>query len=205
VDNIRHLATKKIPKGIVPVQLPDGLETADEPTILQYIVAQALAPSAPVPSTAMKNAMVELGRMIVAVMRCLRLPQNVNEFLERRIFETPLLARPVARLVRQRFFPEARSEGLLGLGLMAQTRQGAVAVLGEFKADKGLLEAVKDFAVVDEKKEEQAEVSLGRDHQNALVLVHALGANGVSLVHICCGNDATNGVVARCDGWEVEG
>jgi hypothetical protein len=148
-------------------------------TVLDYLVGQALAPSSPVPSTSMKNAMVELGRVIVTIMR--HVFQSARaQGLALRVFKTPLVARPVARLVRQRFFTDARSEGLLGLGLMAQTREGAECVVEEIKADKGLLEAVKEFVDTQNGGKGGSGTNLGRDHENALVLLHALAKNGVS-------------------------
>ena len=93
------------------------------------------------------------------------------------------MARPIARLVRQRFYADARSEGLLGLGLMAQTPEGALGVANEVKADEGLLDAIKEFAGEQKSGDAQTQKSnesAGRDYQNALVLLHGLATNGVS-------------------------
>ncbi|KAF2111637.1 armadillo-type protein [Lophiotrema nucula] len=149
-------------------------------TILNHIVTQALAPSGALPSTSMKNPMIELGRTIVAILRYLRQdsPHEETATLTRDVFAVPHIARPVARLARQRFYAEARSEGLLGLGLLAQSPEGAACVIEELKADEGLLVALKEF--VSEQKEggRQGEMSLGRDRQNAIVLLHGLSKNG---------------------------
>ncbi|KAF2271812.1 ARM repeat-containing protein [Westerdykella ornata] len=153
-------------------------------TKLDYIVTQALAPSAPAPSTAMKNAMIELGRAIVNMLRYLSRPDtgDSSRVLLRHALETPLVARPVARLIRQRFFAEPRSEGLLGLGLMAQVPEGAVCVVQELKEDGGVLEAIKEVATEASEKSGGAESSTvqGRNLQNTLVLLHALVQNAVS-------------------------
>lgn len=161
-----------------------GIETSTEPTILECIVTQALAPSTPLPSTAMKNAMIELGRTIVAILRYLGRADAKEDVdaVRQQLFKVPLIARPVARLVRQRFYADARSEGLLGLGLMAQSSEGAACVVAEIKEDDGLLEAIKDFANGKDGGTEQQGSNAGRDYQNAIVLLQALQNNSVSLM-----------------------
>jgi hypothetical protein len=94
--------------------------------------------------------------------------------------ECPDIARPLARLVRQRFYADARSEGLLGLGLMAQSNEGAARVIKELKEDDGLLEAIKDFAEGKDGGVEQQDRAAGRDYQNAMVLLQALQNHWVS-------------------------
>ncbi|KAF2473375.1 GTP binding protein-like protein [Lindgomyces ingoldianus] len=179
--NIEKVVYEAIPDDITPTQLP-GVELPVHPTILYHIVTQALVPAAPLPSTSMKNAMIEIGRTIIAILRYLG-QSNAEEDVEpvaRHMFKTPLVARPVARLVRQRFFAEAQSEGLLGLGLMAQSHEGAVCVVDEMKEDEGLLNAVREFTAAEKKDDQQNGDMLGRDHQNALVLLHGLATNGVN-------------------------
>ncbi|KAH8732483.1 armadillo-type protein [Phaeosphaeriaceae sp. PMI808] len=148
------------------------------PTCLSTLVKQSLQPTAPLPSTAMKNIMVETGRTIVAVLRYLgRTGAEANidaAAFRQRMFECENIARPVARLVRQRFYADARSEGLLGLGLMAQSPQGAARVIEELKEDSGLLEAIKEFAEGKDGGVEQQGQAAGRDYQNAMVLLQAL-------------------------------
>lgn len=178
-QNIEKVVYKIMPEDITPAQLV-GVDVPPHPTILYHIASQALVPTTPLPSTSMKNAMIEIGRTIIAILRFLgqaNTEQEVEPVL-RHMFETPLVARPIARLVRQRFFAEARSEGLLGLGLMAQSHKGAVAVVEELKEDDKLLEAIKEFAVEPSEEGQQVGGNLGRDHQNALVLLHGLTANG---------------------------
>ncbi|KAF2687362.1 ARM repeat-containing protein [Lentithecium fluviatile CBS 122367] len=177
--NIEKVVYESIPEGIVPAQIA-GIEAPVHPTILYHLVTQALAPSAPLPSTAMKNPMIELGRTIIAILRYLRQPKAEEDIdaVARHMFKTPAIARPLARLVRQRFYADARSEGLLGLGLMAQSHEGAICVVEEIKADHGLLEAIKEFAV-EQKGGQESNATAGRDYQNAVVLLHGLATNGV--------------------------
>lgn len=148
------------------------------PTCLGDLVKQSLLPSKPLPSTAMKNMMVEAGRTIVAILRSLgRMSAGGDldvDAVRIRMFECPRIARPLARLVRQRFYADARSEGLLGLGLMAQSPEGAAKVVEELKEDEGLLETIKDFAEGKDGGVEQHGQAAGRDYQNAIVLLQAL-------------------------------
>jgi hypothetical protein len=180
LPNIRKIITEPVPDGVTVANLT-GNQLSTQPTILHHIVNQALAPSAPVPSTSMKNASIELGRTIVTILRHLGQLSADDDIrsLVQKVAETPLVARPVARLVRQRFFADARSDGLLGLGLLAQSPKGAACVAEEMKSDPGLLGAVKEF-VTEKQDAEQGRTGLGRDHQNALVLLHGLANNGVS-------------------------
>jgi hypothetical protein len=155
-----------------------GAPTARTPTMLSYIVAQALAPSIPLPSTTMKNPSIELPRALIAILRYLRqqnLPPSSPDV--ETFFTTPSIALPIARLVRQRFYADARSEGLLGLGLMAQTPEGARCVVQELRADAGLLDAIKEFAG-EQKEGKGSDEKAGRDYQNAVVLLSGLVGNG---------------------------
>jgi hypothetical protein len=189
-QNIGKVVYEAMPEDITPAQLV-GVDVPPHPTILYHIATQALVPTTPLPSTSMKNAMIEIGRTIIAILRYLgqaTAEQDV-ESVSRHMFQTPLVARPVARLARQRFFAEARSEGLLGLGLMAQSHEGAVAVIEELKEDDKLLEAIKEFAVEPSEEGQQVGGGLGRDHQNSLVLLHGLLANGVDAMDIGLKND----------------
>jgi hypothetical protein len=181
LPNIKKVVYESISNNITPTQLPD-MELPTHPTILYHIVTQALTPSAPLPSTNMKNPMIELGRTIITILRYLRQPNTEEDVdaVAQQLFTTPTIARPITRLVRQRFYADARSEGLLGLGLMAQSHEGAVRVVEEMIADEGLLEAVKEFAV-EQKGGQESDVKAGRDYQNAVVLLHALATNGVSI------------------------
>jgi hypothetical protein len=181
LPNIRRIIYERAP-GTVEEPKPANTGAAEGKTIFQYLVEQALAPTAPVPSVSMKNAMVEIGRAIVTILRCISQPSNESDVqdLARSVCRTPLVSRPLARLVRQRFFANARSEGLLGLGLMAQSREGAERVVEEIKADRDLLGSVKECASSQEEGKEEVASNMGRDRQNALVLLHALGKNGVS-------------------------
>ncbi|KAF1828682.1 ARM repeat-containing protein [Decorospora gaudefroyi] len=162
-------------------------ETADEEisadtVIFSHIVEQSLAPSAPLPSTTMKNPMIELGRTIVAILRYLGRPKAEKdvEAVQLQILQVPQIARPIAQLVRQRFYPDARSEGLLGLGLLAQTLEGAAHIAEEIKEDSALLETIKEHAnATDAGIAQQAPSTASRDHQNAIVLLQALQNNAV--------------------------
>ncbi len=173
IFSIKKIVLETLPANITPAQL-HGNEALGQPTILRHIVSQALSPSKALPSMTIKNPMIELGRTLVAILRHLRRPdadQDVDTLM-RHVFHTPVIARPIARLVRQRFYAEARSEGLLGLGIMAQSHDGAVCVVEELNNDAGLLGAIKEIAV-------------GRDSQNAVVLLHGLVTNGVC-GNLCC-------------------
>ncbi|KAF2661150.1 hypothetical protein K491DRAFT_587677 [Lophiostoma macrostomum CBS 122681] len=184
IQNTKSVIWDTISDSTVPVTQP-GVVPPDRPTLLHIIVVQALAPSAPLPSPSMKNAMIELGRVIVTMLRYLakRKPGDDADPVLAQMYETPLIARPIARLVRQRFYADARAEGLLGLGLMVQSKHGATCVMDELKADGGLLTAIKEMVTeTEQKQDEQANAAaLGRDHQNALVLMHGLLEKGVSL------------------------
>ncbi|KAF2852899.1 GTP binding protein-like protein [Plenodomus tracheiphilus IPT5] len=156
-------------------------------TVLSHVVEQAIAPSKPLPSTTMKNPMIELGRTIVAMLRYLGRPNAEKDVdaVRHEIFKVAKIARPVARLIRQRFYADARSEGLLGLGLMAQLPEGATHVIEEIKEDPGLLDAIKDFADGKDGGIEQQGSTGGRDYQNAIVLLQALQNNAVGV--LACG------------------
>lgn len=184
LHNIIKVVSEKIGETVIPDAHPVvGVEASSESTILHRIVHQALAPAGPLPSTAMKNPTIELSRSIVTILRFLGRPSaadNVDAIREQ-MLEVPLIVRPLAKLVRQRFYGDARSEGLLGLGLMAQTPYGAQLVLEEVREDAGLLEAIKEFAEgKDGGAEQQPASSSGRDFQNAVVLMQALQNNWVS-------------------------
>lgn len=184
LHNIIKVVCEKVGETVVPDAHPIvGVEASSESTVLHQIVKQALAPAGPLPSTAMKNPTIELSRSIVTVLRFLGRPSaedNVDAIREQ-LLNVPLIARPLAKLVRQRFYADARSEGLLGLGLMAQTVHGAMLVIEEIKEDDGLLAAIKEFAEGNEGGAEQPGVpSSGRDYQNAVVLLQALQNNWVS-------------------------
>jgi hypothetical protein len=128
----------------------------------------------------MKNAMIEIGRMIVAICRYFGQNQSADtEALFLAMANVPLVARPVARLLRQRFFAEVRSEGLLGLTLMATWEEGASLVVEEFKADPKLFEHVREFARIEEEGAYTMAMA-ERDCRNAVVLMDALAKNGVS-------------------------
>lgn len=158
------------------------------PTCLLDLVAQSLEPAKPLPSTSMKNLTIEAGRTIVSILRYLgRSDEDAGldaSAVRQRMFEVPDIAKPVARLVRQRFYADARSEGLLGLGFMAQSPEGAACVMKEIKEDDGLLGAIKDFAQDKDGgiEGQQQGRAAGRDYQNAIVLLQALRNNWVPTI-----------------------
>ena len=185
LHNIIKVVCEKVGETVVPDAHPVvGVEASTESTILHQIVEQALAPAGPLPSTAMKNSTIELSRTIVTILRFLGRPNaedNVDAIREQ-MLNVPLIARPLAKLVRQRFYADARSEGLLGLGLIAQTANGAKLVIEEIQEDGGLLEAIKEFAEgKDGGAEQQPSSSSGRDYQNAVVLLQAMQNNWVGM------------------------
>lgn len=200
-QNIEKVIYEAMPKDIAPAELV-GVKVPPHPTIIYHIATQALVPTTPLPSTSMKNPMIEIGRTIVAILRYFGQTNSEQDIepVARHMFKTPLVARPVARLVRQRFFAEARSEGLLGLGIMAQSHEGAVAVVEELEADNGLLEAIKEFGTSPNEEGQQVGSSLGRDHQNTLVLLHGLAANGVTRCRTCQAQASTNRGLGQCYG-----
>lgn len=179
-SNIEKVVYEALTEDITPSQ-PPGVEVPVHPTILYHLVTQALVPSAPLPSTTMKNPMIEIGRTMTAILRYLRRTDADEDVdaVARHMFKTPVVARPIARLVRQRFYADARSEGLLGLGLMAQSHEGALCVVDELKGDGGLLEAIKEYAMEQKSDGQQSNATAGRDVQNALVLLHGVATNGV--------------------------
>lgn len=184
LHNIIKVVCEKVGEAVVrDAYATVGVEASSESTILHHVVEQALAPAGPLPSTAMKNPTIELSRSIVTILRFLgktNAEDNVDAIREQAL-NVSLIARPLAKLVRQRFYADARSEGLLGLGLMAQTAHGAKLVIEEVQEDSGLLEAIKEFAEgKDGGAEQQAATSSGRDYQNAVVLLQALQNNWVS-------------------------
>ncbi|KZM27058.1 hypothetical protein ST47_g1837 [Ascochyta rabiei] len=181
LHNVIKVVCEKVGETVIPDAHPVvGLEASSETTVLHQIVEQALAPTGPLPSTAMKNPTIELSRSIVTILRFLgrTIPEDNVDAIREQMYKVPLIARPLARLVRQRFYADARSEGLLGLGLMAQTPRGAKLVIEEVKEDNGLLEAIKEFAEGKEGgAEHQTSSASGRDYQNAVVLLQALQNN----------------------------
>jgi hypothetical protein len=189
LSNVDRVVHNSLPPNIMLAPLPDVM-VPDNAKYLHHVVTQALSPSAPLPSTSMKNPMIELGRTLIAILRYIRRPTSEGDLDEmaRYFFDVPAVARPVARLVRQRFYADARSEGLLGLGLMAQTPEGAACVVEEMGLDAGLLDAIKEFADEQKGNSQKSDESAGRDYQNAMVLLHGLATNGVSgsSTHSCC-------------------
>jgi hypothetical protein len=184
LHNIIKVVCEKVGDTVSPdAHLISGIEVSSELTILHQIVEQALAPAGPLPSTAMKNPTIELSRSIVTILRFLGRTSTEDDVdaIREQVLNVPLVIRPLAKLVRQRFYADARTEGLLGLGLTAQTAHGAKLVIEELKEDSGLLEAIKEFAEGNEGgAEQQAASSSGRDYQNAVVLLQALQNNWVS-------------------------
>jgi hypothetical protein len=175
--NIQRVVYARLSEGSSePSELP-WKEEKDGATCLEDLVKHSLLPGKPLPSTSMKNMMVETGRTIVSILRYLgRI--NTDETLDSdairaRMFQCPDIAKPLTKLVRQRFYADARSEGLLGLGLMAQSPEGAARVIGEIKEDAGLLVAIKEFAEGKDGGAEQGQAA-GRDYQNAMVMLQAL-------------------------------
>ncbi|KAL1609889.1 hypothetical protein SLS60_001554 [Paraconiothyrium brasiliense] len=167
LPNIDRVVCHSLPPNMVLAPLPD-IPSPGKPTYLHYVVRQASTPSAPLPSASMKNPMIELGRTLVAILRYIRRPTSEGDLneLARCFFGAPGVARPVAGLVRQRFYADARSEGLLGLGLMAQTPEGASCVVEEMKMDIGLLEAIREIAGEQNGDAQKSNESAGRDYQN---------------------------------------
>lgn len=184
VTNNIHNITKVVYDKFELQVRPEKSQEPSSITILSHIIQEALAPFKPLPSTTMKNPMVELGRSIVAMLRYLGRPDAGKDAhaVRHTILETSKIARPVARLMRQRFYAAARSEGLLGLGLMAQFPEGAALVMEEIKEDRGLLDAIKDFADEKDGGNEQTGSTGGRDYQNAMVLLQALQNNAGSVI-----------------------
>jgi hypothetical protein len=195
LHNIIKVVCEKVGDTVTPDEhLISGIEVSSELTILHQIVEQALAPAGPLPSTAMKNPTIELSRSIVTILRFLGRTSTEDDVdaIREQVLNVPLVIRPLAKLVRQRFYADARTEGLLGLGLTAQTAHGAKLVIEELKEDGGLLEAIKEFAEGNEGgAEQQAASSSGRDYQNAVVLLQALQNNWVSLIS-CLIRPSTN-------------
>jgi hypothetical protein len=178
--NIQRVVYARLNEGSSePSELPGKEEKeGDASTCLEDLVKHSLLPGKPLPSTSMKNMVIETGRTIVSILRFLG-RANTDTTLDpnairARMFECPDIAKPLTKLVRQRFYADARSEGLLGLGLMAQSSEGAARVIGEVKEDAGLLEAIKEFAEGKDGSSEGPGQAAGRDYQNAMVMLQAL-------------------------------
>ncbi|KAF1365380.1 ARM repeat-containing protein [Lizonia empirigonia] len=195
LHNIIKVVCEKVGETVVPNAHPVvGVEASSESTVLHQIIEQALAPAGPLPSTSMKNATIELSRSVVTILRFLGKPNAEDDVdaIRQQMFTVPLLARPLAKLIHQRFYADARSEGLLGLGLMAQSPDGAKLVIEEIREDGGLLDAIKEFAEGKEGgAEQQISSASGRDFQNAVVLLQALQNNWVSHLVIRTGCSLT--------------
>jgi hypothetical protein len=178
--NIQRVVYARLNEGSSePSELPGKEEKeGDASTCLEDLVKHSLQPGKPLPSTSMKNMVIETGRTIVSILRFLG-RANTDTTLDpnairARMFECPDIAKPLTKLVRQRFYADARSEGLLGLGLMAQSSEGAARVIREVKEDAGLLEAIKEFAEGKDGSSEGPGQAAGRDYQNAMVMLQAL-------------------------------
>ena len=182
-ENIEQIVYESMPEDITPAELP-GAALPVHPTILYHMITQSQLTTAPLPSSSMKPAAIELGRAIVAILRYLHrsdTPHDVEPLL-RHMYQTPFVAKPLTQLFQQRFYVEARSEGLLGLGLIVQSHEGAMCIVDALKDDGSLLDSLKEF-LTDEKKEMLAQNAtyFTRDQQNALMFLHGLSQNGVSL------------------------
>jgi len=184
VTNNLHNIEKVVYDKFEPEIGPERPQKPSSTTILTHIIQEALAPSKPLPSTTMKNPMIELGRSIVAMLRYLGRSNAEKDVhpVRHDIFQIGKIARPVARLIRQRFYADARSEGLLGLGLLAQVPDGAAHVMEEIQEDTGLLDVIRDFVNGKDGGIEQTGSTGGRDYQNAIVLLQALQNNAGSVM-----------------------
>lgn len=170
-----------------------------EPTCLTTILHHSSLPASPLPSTSMKNPTIEIGRTIVCILRTLGHSSTSNLHISASLSNTPNIAAPLTRLVRQRFYPDARAEGLLGLGLLAQSKEGAEKVLEVMRQDedhRGLLDAIEEIAAgggAEGKGRSGKGEKGGREYQNAVVLMSALrnhvgggegdGMEGIEALH----------------------
>lgn len=180
-DNIERVVIYRVgERRGEPGELP--LRSVRGPSALEDIVEKALGPPRPLPSTSMRNPMIEFARVIIAILRYTGRQGATGDIqaFQRELVAVPHIARPVAGLIKQRFYADARSEGLLGLGLLAQSTEGAACVVQELKQDARLLQAIKDFAEGKDSGAEQQGNATGRDFQNAMVLLQALQNNLVS-------------------------
>lgn len=183
-ENIEQIVYESMPEDITPAELP-GAALPVHPTILYHMITQSQLPTAPLPSSSMKPAAIELGRAIVAILRYLHrsdTPHDVEPML-RHMYQTPFVTKPLTQLFQQRFYAEARSEGLLGLGLIVQSQEGAMCIVDALKDDGSLLDSLKEF-LTDEKKEAQSQnaTHFTRDQQNALMFLHGLSQNRAHLM-----------------------
>ncbi|OCL08740.1 ARM repeat-containing protein [Glonium stellatum] len=182
-ENIEQIIYENMPEDITPAELP-GATPPIHPTILYHIITQSQLPTTPLPSRSMKPATIELGRAIVAILRYLHRSDTSHDVepVLRQMYKTPFVAKPLTQLFRQRFYAEARSEGLLGLGLMAQSHEGVMCIVDTIKEDGSLLDSLKE--ILEGKKEIQSQNAghFTRDQQNALMLVHGLSQNGAHLM-----------------------
>jgi hypothetical protein len=181
-ENIRHVITESIPDSVTPATIP-GYEIIKAPSILYHMVSQAFVKTAPLQSSSMKNASIELGKAISSMVFLLsRTDDPEAATLLSRMYTTPLLARPVVSIFRQKFFPPLRQPALVGLSIMAQSADGVACLLDVI--DEGFVDALNEFcgeAPAEVQGDEADREAFRRSMQTVVrQIVHGLSTYGVS-------------------------
>lgn len=153
LPNVHHVVDKR-PAG--------SLESTSEaaPLLDDLLLASTTGP-----------ASIDASRAILHILRGLHLLGADHERLAT-LYMSQIIITPFLNLLRQKEDPAVRSEGLLGLALMAQTQPGALCAL----------EALKDNANFDLiMLREGSPNHHGGDKANTLFLIHGLLQNVVDM------------------------
>ncbi|KAF2814477.1 uncharacterized protein BDZ99DRAFT_437434 [Mytilinidion resinicola] len=180
-DDARH-TQQYIIEIVQDAVLTTPTDPPHQPTILEFMTNQSLAPSGPLPSTSMKSVNVEVGKAIVAMLKCLINTQTLDLGLLHRMYQTPLLAEPLKRLARQQIFAEARSEAIFGLGLMLLSAEGAASFLAGEHDNVALVDSLRSLFAAESGGNETAGVQLQRDRKNVLVVISGLWKHGADIM-----------------------
>ncbi|KAJ9649604.1 Rap1 GTPase-GDP dissociation stimulator 1 [Coniosporium tulheliwenetii] len=119
-------------------------------------------------SSTVGPASIDASRAIFHILRGLHLLGADHERLAT-LYRSQIITSPFLNLLRQKEDPAVRSEGLLGLALMAQTQPGALCVLEALKDDA-------NFELITLR--EDSPHYHGGDKANTLCMIHGLLQNG---------------------------
>lgn len=128
---------------------------------------------------------IEIGRTIVATLRLLHraVPPSEAEPWLRNIYAHDTIVSLLLLLARQDD-GVLLSEGLLGLGLMAQRKDGASLVVRACMQDPSMFKLFKKTVNPAESPKREPGTDLSLDQRNTLVLIHGLLANAVGSTKI---------------------
>ncbi|KAJ9667941.1 Rap1 GTPase-GDP dissociation stimulator 1 [Coniosporium apollinis] len=119
-------------------------------------------------SSTVGPASIDASRAIFHILRGLHLLGADHERLAT-LYRSQIITSPFLNLLRQKEDPAVRSEGLLGLALMAQTQPGALCVLEALKDDA-------NFELITLREDNPH--YHGGDKANTLCMIHGLLQNG---------------------------